>query len=120
MRAVTPRLDCASARARCPSADPSARSWVTAPASSDWALNESERSRAVKFFRDGSEVFHVRTNDDRFAEIGRLQDVVAAALCQRAPHEDDIGYVKERSQFADGIEQQDSGQGQRLERTYAA
>ena len=64
----------------------------------------------MEFVRDGREVFHVRTNDDRFAEIRRLQNVVAAALRQRSAHEDDIGDFKERGQFADGIQQQDSGQ----------
>ena len=70
----------------------------------------AERLRSMKLFRDGGEVFHVRTNDDGLAEIGRLQDVVAAALRQRSSHEDHVGYFKERGEFADGIEQQNAGQ----------
>ena len=113
MRVVTPRLACARARARSPSAEPSARSCVTAVGELGWFLDERERAGVVKFFGDGREVFHVRADDDGLAEIGRLQNVVAAALRQRSAHEDRSGAFKEAGQFADGVEQQNAGQRQR-------
>ena len=86
----TPRLDLRQfARARSPSrraVRKKLRDGGREFARSVWM--RVERVRDVKLFRDGREVFHVRADDDRLAEIGRLQDVVAAALRQRSAHED--------------------------------
>ena len=45
--------------------------------------------------------------DDGFAEERRLEDVVAAALRERAAHEDDVGDGEEAAEFADGVEEED-------------
>ena len=50
----------------------------------------------------------MRADDHRLAEIRRLQNVVPATARQCPAHEDDIGALKQRREFADGIEQQHS------------
>ncbi len=62
-----------------------------------------------EFIRNRGEIFHVRADDHRFREIGRLENIVASAGGQSASHEDDVGAFEQRGQLADGIEQQYSG-----------
>ena len=64
--------------------------------------------------RNFGEVFQVRTHYDGTGGQRGLQDVVAAARGQRAAHEDHVRQREQAGEFADGIEQQSSGQGQFL------
>ena len=61
----------------------------------------------AKIVGDGAEIRVVRTHDDGHAELSRLQRVVAAGRDEAAADEGDGGERIDRSQFADGVEQDD-------------
>lgn len=59
---------------------------------------------------DLREVFHVGAKEERPAEKGRLEDVVAATVGERAAHEHHGVQGEQGSEFADGIEEQHAGE----------
>ncbi len=71
--------------------------------------------RGVELCGNGREVLHMRPDNDGLAEIGGLQNVVAAAGCESASHEDRVAAFKQCGQFADGVEQQHAGKRERLQ-----
>lgn len=79
----------------------------------------NHRSVFLEFRCHFGEIFHMGPGEDWSAEGGRLEDVVAAAAGKRPPHEDGRGEAEQGGELADGVEQEDAGQRQRLRRGQA-
>ena len=110
MRSVTPRLASPGrGRADQSALALSARSWLTAGASSAGLgmgrarlRGENSSAMAAKFSMCGPTMMG-------FAEIGGLENVVAAARRQRSSHENRSGFFEEPREFTDCIEQENAG-----------
>src|SRR5207244_2534177 len=62
-----------------------------------------------KFLGDLLEILHVRSEDDRFAEHRRLENVVSALVYQAAADEDGGRQLVDLRELADGVEHDDVG-----------
>src|SRR5271165_2650052 len=75
----------------------------------------------AKQIDDVTEVLGMRSNQDGFSELRRLDDVVSAAGHQAAADEGDIGDFIKSGKLADAVEQENSGRNRiRSDRARAA